>query len=706
LIFLLFFSSSIKVDTICFDKTGTLTRGCTEVSDFFYFNNTDGDEEEENLILFPFYDDLDNSNQEASSSTSSSKKEKYGNTFEQKQEQDDELYHFFHSYLYPAVSSPLFTSQKEKRPKPRTESSFYDLYSILKYLLMTEIRSSHPLAKGITSYCKKMISVMENPVFLKEINSENPNFINSFPKEDELLFDIIPGQGVHMFTNLELPSATKEIHVLVGNSKLLSSHGVSIPNSIHDIAKGFTSSGKVAIYYSLNGVLKGILSVSDKVRPETTFILQELMNYRNINCYMVTGDSLSTALAIGSSIGLPKENILAGVKPEEKELFVAALQEKGHKVAFIGDGTNDSPALSRSHVGLTMAASGSDIAIEAGDILLYKNSLSTLLIALDLSHRTLRRIKLNYLWAFGYNICLIPIAAGILYPFYEFALQPMYAGAVMAISSVSIVVSSLTIALYVPQKLKVKPASHTHHHQHQHHKHDQSISNDDIKHSAGNSSKKKLSVDRKKDSFDLEMTASLHGQQQPLKEKEEEEQSRSTEEEYCHCPISNIDMLEEELGTSFLGDTPKKLEQLTRKLSRQLSQQIQYLEGKDTKKLSAYEILADYKKRHSSELVDSNTTDTATASTDNSFMKKQISSSSLQKRTSSLNKNEEKKSKNGHENVEEGLMPLDLELMGLPTTNTGGELNKSCANPGCGCHGKNCRCPPGYCKCGLRKRRN
>jgi soluble P-type ATPase len=673
------------------------------VSDFFYVN----DEEEDNLILFPFYDDLDNSNQ-GTSSSSSSKKEKYGNTFEQKQEQDDELYSFFRSYLFPAVSSPLLTSQKEKRLKPRTESSFYDLYSILKYLLMTEIRSSHPLAKGITSYCKKMISVMENPVFLKEINSENPNFLNSFPKEDELLFDIIPGQGVHMFTNLELTTA-KEIHVLVGNSKLLSSHGVSISKSIHDIAKGFTSSGKVAIYYALNGVLKGILSVSDKVRPETTFVLQELMIYRNINCYMVTGDSLSTALAIGSSIGLPKENILAGVKPEEKELFVAALQEKGHKVAFIGDGTNDSPALSRSHVGLTMAASGSDIAVEAGDVLLYKNSLTTLLIALDLSHRTLRRIKLNYLWAFGYNICLIPIAAGILYPFYEFALQPMYAGAVMAISSVSIVVSSLTIALYVPQKLKVKPASHTHHHHHEQ-------KNNNITHAKESSAKKSFFSPGKKNStvspdhrgsnkeFDLEMTASLHGQQQPLKEKEEEESRSSTEEEYCHCPISNIDMVEEE-STSFLGDTPKKLEQLTRKLSRQLSQQIQYLEGKDTKKLSAYEILADYKRRHSAELGDSSTTDTATTSSDNSFMKKKVPSSSSQKRTSSLNKIEEKESKNDEENLEEGLVPLNLELMGLPT-NAGGDLNKSCANPGCGCHGKNCRCPPGYCKCGLRKRRN
>jgi hypothetical protein len=194
------------------------------------------------------------------------------------------------------------------------------------------------------------------------------------------------------------------------------------------------------------------------------------------------------------------------------------------------------------------------------------------------------------------------------------------------------------------------------------------------------------------------MTASLCGQQQPLKEKEEEESRSGTEEEYCHCPISNIDMVEEE-PTSFLGDTPKKLEQWTRKLSRQLSQQIQYLEGKDTKKLSAFEILADYKRRHSSELGDSNTTATAATSSDDSFMKEEISSSSFsQKRTSSLNKIEEKESKNDEENLEEGLVPLNLKLLGLPT-NAGGDLNKSCANPGCGCHGKNCRCPPGYYKC-------
>ena len=199
---------------------------------------------------------------------------------------------------------------------------------------------------------------------------------------------------------------------------------------------------------------------------------------------MITGDERNTALAIGGALGIPSSQIFAGkitallcmsclhvlslsydasylyegMKPDDKEAAIIKLQSgrPGEKrkgvVAFVGDGCNDSQALARADVGIAMAG-GTSIAIEAGDMILCKDDISAVLVALDISKKTLRRIKINYFWAFGYNSLLIPLSAGVLYPAYGFALPPMYSGLAMAASSISIVLSSLTLLLYrAPQE--------------------------------------------------------------------------------------------------------------------------------------------------------------------------------------------------------------------------------------------------------------
>ena len=163
---------------------------------------------------------------------------------------------------------------------------------------------------------------------------------------------------------------------------------------------------------------------------------------------MVTGDEPTTAYAIGAMIGIPKSHILASAMPQDKESFIESLQSNHSKhVAFIGDGTNDANALARADVGLALGG-GTDVAIDTGDMVLVNNDLSSILIALDVSKICFRRIKLNYFWALIYNVVLLPIAAGVFYPSYQFALEPMYAGAAMALSSVSIVLSSLSLMMY------------------------------------------------------------------------------------------------------------------------------------------------------------------------------------------------------------------------------------------------------------------
>ena len=263
---------------------------------------------------------------------------------------------------------------------------------------------------------------------------------------------VVPGQGIKLTVSEGGEGKVgDDLVVLVGSQDLLRGHGVSILSEHLGIADSLRVGGKVAVFMAVGGVLHFIIGVSDMVRPDAAAAIATLKSW-GVRCYMVTGDERATALAIGKTVGISSNMIFAGARPDEKEQFIKKLQSVGKKVAFIGDGTNDSPALARADVGFVMAG-GTDIAIEAGDIVLCRNNLASMVTAIHLADKTMRRIKINYFWALGYNAVLIPISAGVFFPRYHFALMPMLAGGAMALSSVCIVLSSLLLLLYTPPTL-------------------------------------------------------------------------------------------------------------------------------------------------------------------------------------------------------------------------------------------------------------
>lgn len=324
------------------------------------------------------------------------------------------------------------------------------LKDLLQLLLAAESSSSHPLAKGISEYCISQIAAID------AADSASPCIGLADGLHHTL---VVPGQGIKLTISPRDDEAKAEddLIVLVGSQDLLRSHGVSITPAHLMLAGGLRVGGKVAVFVAVRGSLWAIIGVNDMVRPDAGAVIATL-KFWGIRCYMVTGDERATALAIGQAVGISSSMIFAGARPEEKEKFISKLQSVGKKVAFIGDGTNDSPALARADVGFAMAG-GTDIAIEAGDIVLCRNDLSSMVTAIHLSDKTMRRIKINYFWALGYNAVLMPISAGVLFPSYHFALVPMLAGGAMALSSVCIVLSSLLLLLYQPPKLRGSPSS-------------------------------------------------------------------------------------------------------------------------------------------------------------------------------------------------------------------------------------------------------
>ena len=333
------------------------------------------------------------------------------------------------------------------------------LRSLLKLLLAAESSSSHPLAKGISEYCIAQLQYKgKDQRRVSDIGKmENPKFQTH----------VIPGQGIKLTVSPAFvadddaddggnlhdddSASVQDFQVLVGSQELLSTHGINLTTKQLDIASGLRVGGKIVVFMAMEDRLQVIIGVSDMVRPDAAAVIATLKSW-GMRCYMVTGDQRATGVAIGQAVGIPSSMVFAGAKPDEKEKFIEKLQKAGKKVAFIGDGTNDSPALARADVSFAMAG-GTDIAIEAGDIVLCRNDLTSMATAMHLARQTMNRIKINYFWALVYNFTLIPISAGVFYPSYHFALLPMFAGGAMALSSVCIVLSSLLLMRYKPPAL-------------------------------------------------------------------------------------------------------------------------------------------------------------------------------------------------------------------------------------------------------------
>jgi P-type Cu+ transporter len=245
-------------------------------------------------------------------------------------------------------------------------------------------------------------------------------------------FVTVPGQGVD--------ALAPEGRVLVGNRALMAARGIEI-DALAPRADARAAEGHTVVFVAFAGRLLGLIAVADVVKPDAAAAVAALRR-RGLDVAMLTGDLRATATAIARQAGI--ERVLAEVQPEAKAREVAALQAGGRVVAMVGDGINDAPALAQADVGVAMG-SGTDVAIEAADVTLMRGDLTGVVIAVDLSRRTLRIVKQNLAWAFGYNVVLIPVAAGLLYPLGGWLLSPMLAGAAMAFSSVSVVTNSLRL---------------------------------------------------------------------------------------------------------------------------------------------------------------------------------------------------------------------------------------------------------------------
>lgn len=245
-------------------------------------------------------------------------------------------------------------------------------------------------------------------------------------------FKAIPGHGVESITDGK--------KMVLGNRKLMSKENIDISKFDATIEK-LENEGKTVMMLSLDNKLIALITVADVVKETANSGIASLRKL-GIEPVMITGDNHRTAQAIARLVGI--DNVLAEILPDQKEAEVKKIQAMGKVVAMVGDGINDAPALAAADIGIAMGT-GTDVAIEAADITLINKDLKSVAAAIMLSKKTMRTIKQNLFWAFGYNIILIPVAMGALYPFFHILLNPIFASVAMATSSISVVSNSLLL---------------------------------------------------------------------------------------------------------------------------------------------------------------------------------------------------------------------------------------------------------------------
>ena len=218
--------------------------------------------------------------------------------------------------------------------------------------------------------------------------------------------------------------------------------GIAFSSHLADIEKQ-EDEGNTVMFFASKTALLGIISVADTSKETSATAIKSFTDL-GIAVYMITGDNERTAKAVARGVGIAEENVFAQVLPEEKSDYVKKLQAEGLTVGMVGDGINDAPALTQANIGIAIGA-GTDVAIESADIVLMKSDLLDAITAIKLSRQTMRNIKQNLFFAFGYNSAGIPIAAGVLFPVFGFLLSPMIAAGAMAASSISVVLNALRL---------------------------------------------------------------------------------------------------------------------------------------------------------------------------------------------------------------------------------------------------------------------
>lgn len=273
-----------------------------------------------------------------------------------------------------------------------------------------EKSSEHPLAEAITSYLKTDADYLNN-----------------------IRIESITGQGIIGIYD--------EKKYFIGNEKLITSNGICIQPEAEQWVKNKHREANTVVLFSDEESVIACIAIADKIKESSIRAVDELQT-QGIEVYMLTGDNEETAAAISAQANI--KEFRAGLSPIDKTEFVKDLQSKGKVVAMVGDGINDSAALAQANVGIAMGK-GSDIAIETAKMTIISNDLTKISQAIKLSKQTNRTVKQNLFWAFIYNLIAIPIAAGILYPINGFLLNPMFAGAAMALSSISVVTNSILL---------------------------------------------------------------------------------------------------------------------------------------------------------------------------------------------------------------------------------------------------------------------
>ena len=286
-----------------------------------------------------------------------------------------------------------------------------DKTQLLQIAGSLEKGSEHPLAEAIVNYC------VTNNIFLEKVTDFNALF----------------GKGIE--------GTVSGTHYYAGNEKMMEEKGIRLSTEQKNQIQALAKQGRTPLLFANEKQFLGIVAVADVVKPTSKEAVQKFRDY-GIHVIMLTGDNEVTAQAIKEQVGI--DEVIAGVLPTQKEEKISALKQAGHKVAMIGDGVNDAPALASADVGIAIGA-GTDVAIESADIVLMKNDLLDAVGAVKLSKSVIRNIKENLFWAFFYNSIGIPLAAGVLYPLFQIKLNPMFGAAAMSLSSVCVVSNALRL---------------------------------------------------------------------------------------------------------------------------------------------------------------------------------------------------------------------------------------------------------------------
>ena len=287
---------------------------------------------------------------------------------------------------------------------------------LLQLAFSLEKMSSHPLAEAIVKKAEACSAAFQ------EVSD----------------YEMIPGQGI--------AGTIDKARCLAGNRKLMETNRIDISVAA-GLQEKLADEGKTPLYFAQGGKFLGVIAAADVVKPTSREAIARLQEM-GMDVIMLTGDNARTAEAIKKQVGI--KTVIADVLPQDKEEKVRQLQEQGHKVAMVGDGINDAPALARADVGIAIGA-GTDVAIESADIVLMKSDLMDVASAVSLSRAVMRNIKQNLFWAFFYNAIGIPVAAGVLYPAFHILLNPMIGAAAMSFSSVSVVSNALRLRFFTPK---------------------------------------------------------------------------------------------------------------------------------------------------------------------------------------------------------------------------------------------------------------